>query len=229
LRVPRPRRRSVPVWLLLPIVAGLLVWLRPARVDLPLEADAAAEVGPVRLDWDGKGHAGGTVRDLHVAWEVGTLAVDLDPGSADLEVVTDEASVRVVGTVFTVTRDALGTTVAVQQGKVAVACAGQAPFTLTGEASCPPTRAAGMLGRARRLLVTGAPTGEVLAAVDRGLALAEAGDPVRGELVALRIEALVGASRFDEALAAAEAYLASGETARRDEVAALAERLRGVR
>lgn len=84
-----------------------------------------------------------------------------------------------------------------------------------------------MLGRARALRKQGASVDDLLDAVSRGLALASPRDPAIGELVALRLDLLITNGRNAEALAAAEAYLASGETARRAEISVLAEELRG--
>jgi hypothetical protein len=87
-------------------------------------------------------------------WEQGTLKVEVEPERGiDLAVHTREAEVRVVGTRFSVTRDALGTGVVVTHGHVAVLCAdGEKALLGAGEARvCPPTHAAGLLGRANAL------------------------------------------------------------------------------
>lgn len=234
LRTRRPRVRSQRWILLIPALALLLWLLRPPS---PLSERLTSEhlterelTSAVRLGYQGAGTVSGTVRDPRIRWEAGTLDVAVAPGrGVALAVETDEAVVHVVGTAFTVTRDALGTAVAVTHGRVRVSCTGASTRELAaGErVECLPVRPAAWIGRAQALIARGRPTDEVLAAVDRGLGLAAPGDPAAGELVALRIRVLMEARRYADALAAAEAYLESGATPRRPEVEELARALRG--
>lgn len=232
------QRRAVRLVWALPLIAcaaiGALVWVnRPPKVlSEQLEAQALESrtlTEDVHLEFSGTGTVDGTERAPHIRWEAGVLDLDVTPDRGiNLVVDTDEGEVAVVGTAFSVTRDALGTLVSVTRGHVRVACHNQAPTVLgAGEtATCLPVRAAAWIGRARALLAAGRPADEVLAAVRRGLSLASEGDPATGELVALRIRVLVDAGRYTEALAAANDYLASGASPRRAEVEALAVDLR---
>jgi hypothetical protein len=186
----------------------------------------------VRLDYQGAGTVDGTERTPHIRWEAGTLDVEVTPGAGvDLSVETDEALVHVVGTAFSVTRDAMGTKVAVTRGHVRVTCTGAASEQLVvgGQAECLPVRAAAWIGRVQALMAASRPVDEILSSVDRGISLAGPGDPATGELVAMRIRVLMDSSRYEDALAAAESYLASGATPRRAEVEALATELRSRR
>lgn len=179
----------------------------------------------VRFDFRGRGRLGGTSRAPVVDWEVGVLRIEVEPERGiDLVVHTREADVRVVGTGFTVSRDALGTTVAVTHGHVAVMCV-DGEKQLLGAAEqriCLPTNASGLLGRAQALVDQGATGDEVLAAADHGLAAGASG-AVRGELELLRVETLTRLGRAAEALGAADAALA-GAPSRRIELQRLAAR-----
>lgn len=235
-RVEAPRRRR-RAWLLVPAVAGALatvaLWPAPAPRHLQGRLDAEARVeavitSSVQLGYVGHGELGGTTEAVRIFWEVGTLEVEVAPGAGvQLEVETSEGRVAVLGTRFSVTRGPLGTEVAVERGAVRVACGQEASQALVepGRALCLPLRPAGMLGRARALQASGAPPEDVLAAIDRGLALAAPGSPALGELVALRLDVLVSTGRYAEARAAAEAYLRSGDLTRRDEVEAILREL----
>ncbi len=135
---------------------------------------------------------------------------------------------RVVGTVFSVRRDALGTTTWVDRGRVAVGCGDEGPVEIgpeDGARTCLPTRPGALLDRADALVDHGAAVDEVLETLDLGLAAAEPGSAVRGELLARRVRSRALAGRTAEALADADTYLASGWTERRDEVLASAARL----
>ena len=72
--------------------------------------------------------------------------------------------------------------------------------------------------RARGLTKIGARPHEVLPTVDRGLGLASGSGAIWSELMHARIELLSQLGRNDELRAAGQDYLASGATARRDEV-----------
>ncbi|MFZ5477981.1 MAG: FecR domain-containing protein [Myxococcota bacterium] len=209
------------------------LWLQREREDLaPLSAQLASEdarsalqpTDEVRLYYQGAGALGGTRWSPRVDWQVGRLVVEVAPDrGVDLRVHTREADVRVVGTGFTVDRDALGTHVAVQHGRVAVICADGGEFLLSAgrDASCLPTHAGALLGRARALQDAAAPPADVLDAAERGLAAGAKGG-TRHELQLLRVEMLIAAGRPADALAAAEAYLAEGTSLRRTEVRRMA-------
>lgn len=205
--------------------------------EAPVEAVATASVAavaPVAVSEDvslrpaGRGKVTGDARNVHVAWEGGTIAVDVTPDQGiRLDVTTDEAVVRVVGTGFDVTRDALGTRVEVRHGKVQVDCAsGRSELIETGGSlTCLPGTAAGMLGRARALQDQGAALPVQMETIGAGLALAEPG-PVRAELQGLELAALLRGGESDRALTLAEAMLHDGTTLRRVETLQVAARLR---
>lgn len=222
-RLQRPARRALlPVFafggVALAAVGLLLAWLLPnaspplaATLDAPTEWQGFSPTTEVALDFQGKGTLAGTAGAPRLAWDSGTLKVEVEPDRGiDLQVVTREAEVRVVGTGFSVTRDALGTAVAVAHGHVAVICADGGKSLLgTGESTtCAPTQPAALLGRARALAEQGAGPEDVLRAADQGLAAGATG-AVASELVLVRVEALTRLGRAVEALAAAEAGLAS--------------------
>ncbi len=181
----------------------------------------------VSLSFSGNGAVKGTTVKPEISWERGTVNVEVQPNRGiDLTVTTREADVRVVGTGFSVTRDALGTRVAVLHGKVAVTCTSGESVTLEGGAShvCLPNSPAALLGRARAQEAAGAPAADVLATLERGLALTSPG-PVQDELRVRRIEVLVQVGKGPEALEAARAYLDGGAALRRVEVRRMAANL----
>jgi hypothetical protein len=210
--------------------ASLALWLgrpEPERaVSMTLvSVPAPVPVGElVQLHPDGDGFLSGTERRPRVRWDGGRLDVAVEPDmGVDLTVETTEARVHVVGTAFTVERDALGTRVTVERGTVEVTCAGGDPSRLTAgrSASCWPTRAAGLLARARAL----AARDESADAVLETLAVADARDApaaTRGEILALRFDVLRRAGHGDEALAAAAAYREEGHQERAAAVGAAA-------
>jgi hypothetical protein len=154
--------------------------------------------------------------------------VEPDRGVA-LQVRTDEAVVSVVGTGFDVTRDALGTSVAVRHGKVRVECHQGEP-TLLGEGestTCLPVSAAGMLGRARALQERGATLGEQSDTLRLGLAMGPEG-PVGDELRFLQLGVILRQGDNERALRVAEETLAGGDSLRRVETLEAAARLRVV-
>ncbi|MEQ1508728.1 MAG: FecR domain-containing protein, partial [Myxococcota bacterium] len=119
----------------------------------------------IRLDLDGRGTATGTDQDLVVDWQSGTIRVEVEPHTGTkLSIVTDEGTIRVVGTVFSVRRDPLGVTTTVERGRVAVTCADgwSGEITVDDAHTCLPTRAAALLGRADALIAADAPTSTVL-------------------------------------------------------------------
>lgn len=201
---------------------------QPATDAAAPRPQAVAVSDDVHLAVQGRGRVTGDTRDVHVAWESGTIGVEVTPEQGiQLEVRTDEARVRVVGTGFDVTRDALGTSVSVSHGRVEVVCEGgdSAVFLGVGESRvCLPRTAGGMLGRARALQDQGAALSEQAAAVTAGIALAEPG-PVLAELRGLNLDVLLRQGDNDGALALAERMLADGDPVRRGEALAVAARI----
>jgi hypothetical protein len=182
-------------------------------------------IAGVELSFEGSGRVEGTSAAPRIRWDLGTLHVEVVPDRGiHLSVLTRDAEVRVIGTGFTVSRDALGTRVEVRHGKVAVECSGEPPTTLEAGAVhvCLPNTAGALIGRARALQASGAPGSEVLDTLDRGLALAGSQDAFRDELAASRVRVLLDLGRPDDALAAAQAYLADGKGIRRVDVERLA-------
>ena len=232
-----PVRPGVGRWWLaggtLAAVAAVVAISRP-EPTLPTTALAGPSApiqltDDVRLTFDGLGSAGGSPDEPRIRWESGDLHVEVRPDrGVALVVETEDARIAVVGTAFDVRRSALGTTVAVDHGRVEVACADGTHRTLgAGEAlTCLPTSAAAWTGRARALRAAQRPDAEVLEAVDRGLALCDADGPERGELLVLRLGVLIRAGRNAEAARTADEYLSAGFTAREAEVRAIAEQLR---
>ena len=91
----------------------------------------------------------------------------------DLVVETPEAQVRVVGTVFEVHRDTLGTEVTVDRGHVVVRCEDTGTrheLAAGGTIACLPVRAPGLVARAHTLHERGADASLVLHALDLALA-----------------------------------------------------------
>jgi hypothetical protein len=137
-----------------------------------------------------------------------------------LEIATREGAVRVVGTEFSVTRDPLGTHVAVTDGVVEVTCEGGSPTQISagGSADCLPIDAAGWLARATALRDGVAPPAQVLDAARVGLGYPDDG-AVKRELEVLVIGGLIDVGRADDARSAARAYLDAPGAARRGEMA----------
>lgn len=202
----------------------------PLAVALESPADWHSEaLSPdVSLNFQGTGAVAGDTRAPRIQWERGALTVEVTPQRGiDLVVATREAEVRVVGTGFTVSRDALGTHVAVLHGRVEVRCgAGEPRFLGGGETeSCLPTSAAGLLGRARALQAAGAGPAAVLAAVEDGLDRTTSEGALRDELRVMRIALLGSLGRHGEALADAQGYLDRPSAPRSIEVFRMAAQL----
>lgn len=204
--------------------------LEPRDLDATLTARerTEADLTPlVSVAYVGDGRVTGTEDAPKIAWEDGTLHAEVEPDrGVALVVETPEARVEVIGTVFDVDRDVLGTRVSVTRGHVTVRCGTEPLVNLTAgdERTCLPVRAAGLLARARLLGERGADGRSILDAVDRGLAL-PAEDLVRDELAAVRVATLADLGRVAEARQAAAEILAAGGGVRRVEVTRLAARL----
>ena len=148
--------------------------------QLALSAEDWSEVQAsedVLLSFAGQGdlRAEGKVHDID--WSLGRLNVSVTPEQGvDLTVRTPEAEVSVVGTVFEVRRDRLGTTVSVERGKVSVSCSEGEPMLLRADGvhTCLPTTAMGLLNRALDLKSTDPDA--ALKAIEMGLERAESSD-----------------------------------------------------
>jgi len=219
----RSRKRPVAVGIAAAAAVAAVVVVfalaGPALLHRRLEAEVPTALPLVRgvdLVITGRGLAQGTEATPRIRWETGRIELDIDPAAhRDVTVETSEAMVHVVGTAFTLVRDAFGTTVEVTRGRVDVACrdGSGASLEATHTITCWPVRPAGLLGRAQALRSDPARS---LEALDRALPWTSAGNPIRGEILALRAEDLLTLGRAEEARAAAGAYLAEGYEPRRE-------------
>jgi len=208
-------------WMLAPVAlaaAALLVWFL-------FPTDVTPQTGPlVATGWtDGKAHEhvaftflgeGKVISPHEIQWSDGELRVHVTPEQGiDLRVMTEEAVIRVVGTMFTVVRNAQGTQVTVDKGQVEVTCsAGSAHQLAAGHEERCPRSAAAALGWAVEEL--GESGSRVLTIADRGLRLPQEDPAVTAELHMLRARTLLDSEQFPESIAAAEDILSLGETAR---------------
>ena len=202
----------------------------PTLLSLTSSGTAALSPSPyLNLDYSGKGQLQGE-RDLWaLTWEQGSVTVHLDPeADAQLEVQTEEALVEVIGTVFDVQRDTLGTHVSVERGLVRVTCRrNPKPQTLsaTQEHTCWPTTPAGLLARALYLADHKGSTDEQLATIREGLLVSDPHDPVHGELLAHQITTFIGDQQHQEALTAAHQYLTLTDSPRTQSIRNVAVQL----
>lgn len=232
-RLRAPAKRRVRPILAVPVAlaaaAALVLALRaPPTPDVPLTTGDVPLTGEVHLSAAGEGLARHVDDRIEIAWSHGALSVEVEPNrGVKLAVVTDEAEVSVVGTGFTVTRDALGTTVTVAHGRVDVDCALGASVLLgAGESrTCHPRTAAGALGRVRALDARGVGAATVLEEIDAALGRPDATGAVAHELAALRVRALLALGRDADALAATEHALRAWPGARDLELRRVAARL----
>lgn len=208
------------------MAALAFTWSPPTRPTFTTLDVAAVAIGAdVQLFPKGEGSYSGGDGQPRIQWESGTLRVEVAPNrGVDLEVETPDAVARVVGTGFTVLRDAHGTRVEVLHGTVHTLCRdGREARLGVGESlECLPTTSGGMLAHARALEAEGAPDDVVLAALEAGLRLEPDGGVIRPELAARRISVLARSGRTNEAAAAAEAWLAGPDTVRREQIRTLA-------
>jgi hypothetical protein len=238
---PRSRRLVLVAGTTVGLAAGLAIGLLAPTVtrvtgeavDRGLAGVLSAEdwnvkqpTSLVSLAYKGEGTLTGTERVPVIEWRSGTLRVEVEPGRGiRLRVRTAEGRIDVMGTGFTVVRDAMGTSVSVSHGRVAVACDDGTSFPLDMDetGTCLPTSPAALLGRALALVESGAPPDVVLASVDRGVAAGPAG-AILAELEVVRMQVLAGSGRWDEAYAAAGRWLAGGAPERRTDVLHLSAR-----
>ncbi|MFH1463350.1 MAG: FecR domain-containing protein, partial [Pseudomonadota bacterium] len=130
---PRPARAWLLVGAGLAAAAVTLVlalpdpMAEPVRAALVPSADlqSLSPSPEVALAYQGAGQLEGTRQAPRIQWESGTVHVEVEPDQGiQLSLVTREAEVQVVGTAFSVTRDALGSRVEVDHGRVRVTCVG---------------------------------------------------------------------------------------------------------
>lgn len=174
------------------VALGVGLWpSEPAPLQQELAAAGELQASDtLRLRWQGQGALSGDEAAPRVQWDKGALHLDLEPDQGvDLQVRTREASVAVLGTVFDVERDALGTRVSVERGKVRVDCErGADPVLTAGQShTCAPVSAAAMVGRLKALGPVA--RAQIDAEVQGALELPDAHGAVRSELLALRLEA----------------------------------------
>ena len=229
--------------LVVPVAAVALVLLllaipRPTALPEPGEPPlaVASELGwsvleatrDVRLDYRGEGELSGTREAPELVWRSGTVKASVEPDRGiELVVRTPESRVQVIGTVFQVTRSALGSETIVERGIVRVDCTlGTRAVLRRGQRhNCVPATAAGLLGRARRLQDEGARAASVLEALDLAAGRPDASGPVLEEIAWVRVEILASSGRRRAALAEARRLVASGGGHRHDELLDTIERL----
>jgi ferric-dicitrate binding protein FerR (iron transport regulator) len=167
----------------------------------------------VALELDGLGTVGGTQQAPEIRWESGTLRVAVTPDrDVRLAVVTPEATVRVVGTEFSVDRADFATAVRVSHGTVEVTCTGGEPARVSapGMRRCLPSDPATLLRRVTALRRNHAGADERLEAIDAGLATPATHRELTAELLAHRADLLASIGRDGDAMDAASAYLRIG-------------------
>lgn len=155
---------------------GVMAWppqAPPTLQQLALSADDWSQLQAsehVQLSFSGQGSAQVEGKRHDLDWKQGRLSVSVTPlQDIELTVRTPEANISVVGTVFEVRRDTLGTTISVERGKVSVQCGTHAATLLTmgEEQTCLPTTAVGLLNRAQDLKHTH--PDDAIAAITMGL------------------------------------------------------------
>lgn len=224
------RRRPVAVAVAgLALAATLLFALRPApAVDQELAGVLQTELGGhVQVAGEGDGSVVGTAAAMDIRWQRGRLEVEVEPEQGiQLAVTTEEGSARVVGTGFTVIRDALGTTVEVRHGRVAVDCGrgGESLLEAGARRTCLPVTAPAALRRVLSLQADGDHRA-ALAELDALPSLPGAQEALVAEAAGLRAGTLVALGRNAEALAAAEAAITTPGCTREEELRRMAARL----
>ena len=162
----------------------------PVPLAQPLARAGQADITPdLQAAWQGSGRITGTAEAPVVLWDKGSLHLELTPNQGvDLQVRTREASVLVLGTVFDVDRDVLGTTVSVTRGSVQVNCTqGPSASLNAGEQhTCLPVSAAASASRLQSLQNKDSQTRRD--EIARAMTLEDAQGAVLSELLALRLE-----------------------------------------
>ena len=222
LKAVKPQRDRPPLYLLSLGIAGamaagsLVMLLPPEPIQQTLSAESWSEVQAhdnVLLAFSGQGdlHAKGRVHNID--WKNGRLKVSVTPKQGiDLTVRTPEARVAVIGTVFEVRRDTLGTTITVERGKVEVSCGEEPSLMLTAEQgshTCMPVTAMGLLNRAQDLKTTDPVS--ALDAIESGLEKVDFTSPDFDDLHYRAAEIHYRAGRPRAALKSARASLSGGD------------------
>lgn len=218
---PRRSRRALAVAaaLVLAVGAGGLLLLSSKEPPTPLSAPLSAatmeqaQLTPlVQASLQGDGALSGDTQSPRIDWQHGTLRLSVVPEQGiDLRVQTPDARVRVVGTVFTVEADRMGTEVRVERGEVEVTCAGSEPASLTTDQTqfCWPQSAARLLNRVTAQSERGASAADILETISRGLAAPDLDALTAAQLRYRKIELLGQQGRFPEAAAESRAFLKS--------------------
>ena len=212
-----PRGRRSP-WLAVAITAAAVIvavtsgWLALRGPTFPTElvsrVPVHAMLAPgVHASYQGHGRvdvASPVLVHLNHGWI--QLSVQAD-AKRPVSVQTEEAMVQVVGTLFTVTRDSMGTRVEVSHGTVIVTCSGQEPIALTagGTRMCHPVAGASMLGRLNNLRDQGQPAERLLEEIEEALEVSD--ETLSHELEARRIQIFLDEGRNEEAAAAIDRTL----------------------
>lgn len=218
-RLRRWRRLGLAVALAMVTLVPLTA-KTPRSLATPLSTQNTPLTDAVAVVAEGSGYVGGTELAPHITWERGRLDLTVDPDAGvHLVVDTPETRVTVLGTVFAVVRDPLGTQVEVQRGRVQVDCRSGRVVRLGADETtiCWPSTLAGLLGRARALEARAASSAEILATLERALAT-PGPEAVRGEVLAHQIRLFTSDGRAADALQVAQKYLDEGHLPRRDEV-----------
>lgn len=183
---------------------------QPLALSSPEAVSSVALAEGVDADLRGEGEAVAAGGRLTVRWQVGQLTLRAPDAHQTIEVITGEGRLSTEhGTLF-VERSALGSRFEVRAGAGMLRCEGAPAVSIEAGAGdlCLPTTAAGWRARALALSKAGASPTEVLDALDAGLARVEAADPLQAELEAARVQPLLDLGRAQDALEAAERYLA---------------------
>jgi hypothetical protein len=176
----------------------------------------------VNFEVEGRGTVSGTDRNVEVQWELGTLYTEVEPNSGTtLSIITEESVVKVIGTKFSVHRDALGATTSVDHGRVLVACADGWSGEIGADDpphTCLPIRPGALLRRADALSENGESPRKILTTLDRGIALSQPGSVWSGELLARRMATHAELGLVSDALADADAYLHTAQPIRASQI-----------
>lgn len=207
-------------WLLTAgVVAAALAGVYLRSGETTRRAVLASQEAPTTEAWsdqvqllvDGRGEIVGKPKDAEIHWRAGTVTASVEPHAGNrLSVITEEARVDVLGTVFSVSRDAMGVRTSVERGRVKVTCTDGWSGEIgpeDGEKLCLPVRPELLLGRADALESAGASLEERRQTLDAGLERAKPGTAVAGELLFRRMQVRGEAGDLQGALEDVDRYL----------------------
>lgn len=212
------------------VVVGLLMTPKlmeappPVMIAATLEAAEPVLSTPapgVQLEYTGWGFVSGSQSQPRLQWGAGSLRVEVEPNQGiDLRIETPNGEIQVIGTVFDVNVDDLGTRVEVVRGEVRVVCELGETILLAAEQSttCVRASAANLLNFAVQARTRGGTPGQVLSLAGQGLTLAPEAGLVRDELRLVKFQSLLQLERRSEARAAADDYLSNPQAPRRVDV-----------